>query len=143
MIAVPSPTLAILLGQGSGGAALAMLAADRVVCAQHGWLAPIAPEGASAILYGTTRRAPDVARAQMISSWDLLQQGIVDEVVPEPEGPEPDLFLDHIADAVQRGLSEIDGSAARRLAARGRRYRDLSARVATAASVHPDRGLSA
>ena len=45
------PTISLLLGQGTGGAALALLPADRTVAAQHAWLAPLAPEGASAIVY--------------------------------------------------------------------------------------------
>ena len=52
-----APTLCLLLGQGSGGGALALLPADRVIAAQHAWLSPLPPEGASAILHRTTEQA--------------------------------------------------------------------------------------
>ena len=48
------PTLAVLLGQGCGGGALALLPARRVLAAQHAWLSPLPPEGASVIVHGDT-----------------------------------------------------------------------------------------
>ncbi|MEE2035512.1 carboxyl transferase domain-containing protein, partial [Rhodococcus chondri] len=47
LVTLRTPTVSVLLGQGTGGGALALLPADRVLCAQHGWLAPLPPEGAS------------------------------------------------------------------------------------------------
>ncbi|CAN5746320.1 carboxyl transferase domain-containing protein [soil metagenome] len=75
------PTLAMLLGEGGGGGALALLACDRVIAAEHAWLAPLAPEGASAIVYRTTDRAAELAEAQGLASWELARHGIVDDVV--------------------------------------------------------------
>ncbi|MEJ7757439.1 MAG: carboxyl transferase domain-containing protein [Nocardioidaceae bacterium] len=49
MVMLQAPTLTVMMGQGTGGGALALLPADRVVAAQHGWLSPLPPEGASAI----------------------------------------------------------------------------------------------
>ena len=66
MSALRVPSLSLLLGEGSGGGALALLPADRVVAAEHAWLAPIQPEGASAILHRTTGRARELAAAQAI-----------------------------------------------------------------------------
>ncbi|MFF7346714.1 carboxyl transferase domain-containing protein [Streptomyces antimycoticus] len=83
MVTLPAPTLCLLLGQGAGGAALALLPADRVVAARHAWLSPLPPEGASAILHRTTERAYEVAARQGVRSADLLAQGIVDRVVEE------------------------------------------------------------
>ena len=78
-----APTLCLLLGQGAGGGALALLPADRVLCAQHGWLSPLPPEGASAIRFGDTSHAADMAAAQGVGSVDLLRHGIVDRVIAE------------------------------------------------------------
>jgi acetyl-CoA carboxylase carboxyl transferase subunit beta len=64
MTGLAAPTLSLLLGEGSGGGALALLPADRVIAAQHAWLAPISPEGASAILYRSPDHAPELATAQ-------------------------------------------------------------------------------
>ncbi|MCG0285549.1 carboxyl transferase domain-containing protein, partial [Streptomyces sp. PSAA01] len=91
MVTLPAPTLCLLLGQGAGGAALALLPADRVVAARHAWLSPLPPEGASAILHRTTDRAYEVAARQGVRSADLLAQGIVDRVVEEDASPAGDV----------------------------------------------------
>ncbi len=117
--AVSSPTLAVLLGEGAGGGAIALLPADRLVAAEHAWLSPIAPEGASAILYRTTERAADVAASQHITSTDLRRLGIADVVVPGA----PDVLAAVIAEQL-RGLA--DQPKAARLWARRRRYRTIA-----------------
>ena len=63
----------MLLGQGTGGGALALMPADRVICAQHSWLSPLPPEGASAILHRDTDHAPELAASQGVRSLDLLR----------------------------------------------------------------------
>ncbi len=68
LVTVDTPTVSVLLGQGSGGPALAMVPADRVLAALHGWLAPLPPEGASAIVYRDVNHAPELAAAQGIRS---------------------------------------------------------------------------
>ncbi|MFF5717529.1 carboxyl transferase domain-containing protein [Streptomyces buecherae] len=91
LVTLPAPTLCLLLGQGAGGGALALLPADRVLAARHAWLSPLPPEGASAILYRTTERADEVAARQGVRSADLLAAGIVDRIVEEaPPEPEPE-----------------------------------------------------
>jgi acetyl-CoA carboxylase carboxyl transferase subunit beta len=82
---LPVPTLSLLLGQGTGGAALALLPADRVLAAEHAWLAPLPPEGASVILHRTTERAAELADAQRVGAADLLRDGTLDRVIPEPD----------------------------------------------------------
>ncbi|MFI1800448.1 carboxyl transferase domain-containing protein [Streptomyces sp. NPDC020379] len=86
LVTLPAPTLCLLLGQGAGGAALALLPADRVIAARHAWLSPLPPEGASAILHRTTDRAYEVADRQGVRAADLSANGIVDVVVEEGEG---------------------------------------------------------
>ncbi|KAA0916931.1 carboxyl transferase domain-containing protein [Dietzia sp. ANT_WB102] len=128
LVTLPTPTVSVILGQGTGGAALALLPADRVLCARHGWLAPLPPEGASAILHHETTRAPEVARSQGITSADLLSAGIVDVVVPEkPDAAdEPDAFCDRMADAVAAALVDVRRRPPeRRYAERMMRYREL------------------
>src|SRR5690606_789372 len=83
LVTVRTPTLCLLLGEGTGGGALALLPADRVVAAQHAWLSPLPPEGASAIVHRTLDHAADMARAQGVRSLDLLEAGIVDRIVGE------------------------------------------------------------
>ena len=128
LVTLPTPTVSVILGQGTGGGALALLPADRVLCAHHGWLAPLPPEGASAILYHETARAPEVARSQGVTSADLFDAGIVDVVIPErPDAAdEPDAFCDRMADAIATALVEVRRRPPeRRYAERMSRYRDL------------------
>jgi acetyl-CoA carboxylase carboxyl transferase subunit beta len=83
LVTLEAPTLCLLLGEGTGGGALALLPADRVVAAQHAWLSPLPPEGASAIVHRDVSRAPDMARAQGVRSLDMRAAGIVDRIVVE------------------------------------------------------------
>ena len=70
--------------QGTGGGALALLPADRVVAAQHGWLSPLPPEGASAIVHRDVDHAAEMASAQGVRRRSTCgAAGIVDRVVPE------------------------------------------------------------
>ena len=75
LVTLDTPTVSVLLGQGSGGPALAMVPADRVLAALHGWLAPLPPEGASAIVFRDTTHAAELSAAQGIRSADLLASG--------------------------------------------------------------------
>ncbi|MGY4098597.1 carboxyl transferase domain-containing protein [Nocardia sp. R16R-3T] len=83
LVTLQTPTVSVLLGQGTGGGALALLPADRVLAATHSWLAPLPPEGASAIVHRDTDHAPELAEAQRIRATDLLADGVVDRIVPE------------------------------------------------------------
>lgn len=119
------PTLSLLFGEGTGGGAVALFPADRVIACEHAWLAPIAPEGASEILYRTTERAEELAKAQAIASTDLRRYGIVDVVVPDRPGPgeEGEPFAARVAATAVALLGEIvaeDPTA--RIAARSQRW---------------------
>jgi acetyl-CoA carboxylase carboxyl transferase subunit beta len=121
MTALPTPTLSILLGEGAGGGALALVPADRVICAEHAWLLPIAPEGASAIVYRSAERAGEVAAAQRGASWDLRRLGLVDAIVREGPG-----WLQRLASVIEAELGALlDEPADARLARRKRRIRTL------------------
>lgn len=87
LLTLPSPTVSLLMGQGTGGIALSLTPADRVVASQHAWLAPLPPEGASAIVHRDTDHAPQMAETQGIRSIDLVRAGIVDRLVLEPDDP--------------------------------------------------------
>src|SRR4051794_2635224 len=126
--ALPVPTLAVLAGEGGSGGALALLVADRVVCAEHASLEAIAPEGASAILYRSTDRAAELAATQGGASWDLVRFGIADVVVPEHPSAdcEPTAFAERLGAVVEAELRALIATdPATRLAGRARRYRQL------------------
>jgi len=128
LVLLDAPTVCLMLGEGAGGGALALLPADRVIAAQHAWLSPLPPEGASAIIHRTTDRAPEMAEAQGVRSLDLLANGIVDRIVAEhPDAAdEPEAYLDRLGLVLEHeltGLMRRDPGT--RLAARLSRYRTL------------------
>ncbi|WP_271221194.1 carboxyl transferase domain-containing protein [Streptosporangium carneum] len=128
LVVLDAPTVCLLLGEGAGGAALALLPADRVLCAQHAWLSPLPPEGASALLYRSVDFAPEIAAAQGVKSTDLRRDGIVDRVVPElPDAAyEPEAFCRRVAAALEHEIAGLlRRPPADRLAARLARYRTL------------------
>jgi acetyl-CoA carboxylase carboxyl transferase subunit beta len=125
LVTLDTTTVSVLLGQGSGGPALAMVPADRVLAALHGWLAPLPPEGASAIVFRDTDHAPELAAAQGIRSADLLRSGIVDVIVPEhPDAAdEPVEFSARLSAAIAAEVHALRAiPATERIAARLRRY---------------------
>jgi acetyl-CoA carboxylase carboxyl transferase subunit beta len=91
------PTISILLGQGTGGGALALLPATTVIAAEHAWLAPLPPEGASAIMYGDTTHAAVMASTQRITASDLHATGTVHHIVPEPGDDTPESLAKALA----------------------------------------------
>jgi acetyl-CoA carboxylase alpha subunit/acetyl-CoA carboxylase beta subunit len=128
LVTLDAPTVCLLLGEGTGGGALALMPADRVVAAQHSWLSPLPPEGASAILFRDTSRAAEIASAQQVRSLDLLRNGIVDRIVSErPDAAEePEEFCDRVSQVLRHELGELmltnpEGRLQRRFA----RYRAL------------------
>ncbi|MCK2212355.1 acetyl-CoA carboxylase carboxyltransferase subunit alpha/beta [Actinomadura sp. ATCC 31491] len=106
MVELTVPTVSVLLGEGTGGGALALLPSRRVIAAGHAWLSPLPPEGASAILHGGPERAPAVARRQRVGAADLLAEGIVHAVVPEhrPAHEDPARFARRVADECVRQI---------------------------------------
>ncbi|MFJ4171181.1 carboxyl transferase domain-containing protein [Paenarthrobacter sp. NPDC089714] len=127
LLGLSTPTLSVLLGQGTGGGALALLPADRTVAAQHAWLAPLPPEGASAIVHRTTSQAPALAESQGITAAALAGRGVVDVVVEEcPDAAaEPVEFCRRLGDVIAVELQALAGPRSPRLQARRARYRAL------------------
>ena len=128
LVTLEVPTVSVLLGQGSGGPALAMVPADRVLAAMHGWLAPLPPEGASAIVFRDTEHAPELSAAQGIRSADLKAHGIVDVIVGEhPDAAEEPIdFAKRMSRAIAAELDALrEVPAEQRTAARLQRYRRI------------------
>jgi acetyl-CoA carboxylase carboxyl transferase subunit beta len=125
MVDLDTPTVSLLLGQGTGGGALALVPADRVLAAQHAWLSPLPPEGASAIVHRDVEHAAEMADRQGIRSLDLFRAGIVDLIVPErPDAAEePQQFCERVGAALHRQLAElISQDADMRMIARMKRF---------------------
>lgn len=123
-----APTVCVLFGQGTGGGALALLPADRVLCAKHSWLSPLPPEGASVIRFRTVEYAADIAQRQGVRSYDMLRHGVVDRIIDErPDAAdEPEAFLQRMGAALAHELSNVAHRPVDELlTARFERYRRL------------------
>ncbi len=101
-----SPTVSVLLGQGAGGGALALLPTDRTVAAHHAWLSPLPPEGASAIVHRSIDFAAAMADAQGVNVASLYANGLVDHVVDErPDASlEGKAFCERMGQAIEYEL---------------------------------------
>ena len=105
MTTLTVPTLSVLLGQGCGGGALALLPARTVVATEHAWLSPLPPEGASMIVHGDTGHAAEMAEQHRVRASDLAAAGIVHEVVPELPDDDAASLATAVAASVARHLA--------------------------------------
>jgi acetyl-CoA carboxylase carboxyl transferase subunit alpha len=86
MSRLPVPIIVTITGEGGSGGALAIAVGDRVNMMENSIYSVISPEGCASIMWRDAARAEDAANALKITAHDLLNMGIVDEIVPEPEG---------------------------------------------------------
>jgi acetyl-CoA carboxylase carboxyl transferase subunit alpha len=86
MMALRTPVVSVVIGEGGSGGALGIGVADRVLILENAYYSVISPEGCAAILWKHRKHAPEAAEALKLSSPDLLQMGLVDGVIPEPSG---------------------------------------------------------
>src|SRR5437764_3630299 len=80
------PVVAAVIGEGGSGGALGIGVSDRVLILENAYYSVISPEACSAILWKDRRHAPEAAEALKLTAQDLMKLGVVDEVVPEPQG---------------------------------------------------------
>ncbi len=101
------PTVSVILGQGCGGGALALLPAQVVIATENAWLAPLPPEGASVILFGDMDHAAEMAERQGIGSAALVESGIVHRVIPELAKDDTQSLATAVAAAVAHELVRL------------------------------------
>jgi acetyl-CoA carboxylase carboxyl transferase subunit alpha len=129
-----APVIAVIIGEGGSGGALAMCVADYVGMLENSYLSVIAPEACASIIFRDPSRAAEAAEALKLTARDLKQHGIVDEVLPEPLGgahKEPKTAIRAVGEALDRvlsGLADADPKAL--LEARHERYRRIGSHVA-------------
>lgn len=86
MMKIRVPIIAAVIGEGGSGGALGIGVADHVMILENAYYSVISPEACSAILWKDRRHAPEAAEALKLTAHDLMNLGVVDEIVPEPEG---------------------------------------------------------
>jgi acetyl-CoA carboxylase carboxyl transferase subunit alpha len=110
MMTLRVPTIAAVIGEGGSGGALGIGVADRVLILENAYYSVISPEACSAILWKDRKHAPEAAEALKLTAKDLIQLGVVDEIVPEPEGGahrDHDLAAANLGTALRQNLQRI------------------------------------
>jgi acetyl-CoA carboxylase carboxyl transferase subunit alpha len=130
MLSLRVPTVTVVIGEGGSGGALAIAAADRILMLEHAVFTVASPEAAAAILWRDSAKAPEAAENMRITAQDLKTFGVVDVIIPEPDGG---AHRDYAAVAHSFGnavSSCLDALAALSpealLEQRYRKYRDIS-----------------
>jgi acetyl-CoA carboxylase carboxyl transferase subunit alpha len=106
------PTVACVIGEGGSGGAIAIALADRVLMQENAIYSVISPEGCASILWRDAGQARKAAAAFRPDAIHCLELGVIDDVVPEPQGGAQ---LDHdaaarlLGDALRDTLAELDG----------------------------------
>src|SRR5881227_2507010 len=108
-LALHVPMVAVIVGEGGSGGAVAIATANRVLMFEHAVYSVISPEGCASILWRTSDKAPEAAEAMKITAQDQQSLGVVDRIVPEPLGGaqrNPDAAIGSLKGAI---LEELDG----------------------------------
>jgi acetyl-CoA carboxylase carboxyl transferase subunit alpha len=129
MTQLRTPIVVAVTGEGGSGGALGIAVGDRVVMMQYAIYSVIPPEGCAAILWHDASRKEEAAAALKLTARDLLQLGLVDEIVPEPTGGahhDPDAVTVSLRDALRSVLRSSQGVGLGKLcAARYEKYRRM------------------
>ena len=114
MAGLKTPILSIVTGEGGSGGALGIALGDRVLMLQFAVYSVISPEGCASILWRDGAKAPEAAAALRITAKDLLRLGVVDGIVPEPEGAahaNPDRTIALVRKAILDNLADMMANA--------------------------------
>src|ERR1700681_2910287 len=106
------PNVAVILGEGGSGGAVAIATANRVLMLEHAIYSVISPEGAASILWRDTTKAQDAATNMKITADDLMRLSVIDEIVREPMGGahrDPKAALQRVSEAIASALEELAG----------------------------------
>jgi acetyl-CoA carboxylase carboxyl transferase subunit alpha len=104
------PSIAAVIGEGGSGGALGIGVTDRVLILENAYYSVISPEACSAILWRDRKHAPEAAEALKLTAQDLLKLGVIDEIVPEPQGGahrDHDLAAANLGAALRKNLDRL------------------------------------
>ncbi|MGJ4858752.1 acetyl-CoA carboxylase carboxyltransferase subunit alpha [Labrys sp. La1] len=105
-----SPSVAVVIGEGGSGGAIAVAAASRVLMLEHSIYSVISPEGAASILWREASKAQDAANNMKITAQDLLKFGVIDAIIPEPTGGAhrlPEKAIETTGDFIQNSMRDL------------------------------------
>ncbi len=104
------PSVAVILGEGGSGGAIALATANRVLMLEHAIYSVISPEGAASILWRDTAKAQEAATNMKITAQDMVRFGVIDTVVTEPTGGahrDPQAAIAATGEAIANALAEL------------------------------------
>jgi acetyl-CoA carboxylase carboxyl transferase subunit alpha len=104
------PNVAVILGEGGSGGAIAIAAANKVLMLEHAVYSVISPEGAASILWRDTAKAQEAATNMKITADDLMKFGVIDEIIREPKGGahrDPRAAINAVGTAVAAALQSL------------------------------------
>ena len=104
------PTLSIIIGEGGSGGAIALASSNKVIMLQNAIYSVISPEGCATILWRDPKKTLEAAEAMKLSSKDLFELGIIDEIIAEPLGGahrDRDLSVANVRDLLKKNLNEL------------------------------------
>ena len=105
------PTLAIIIGEGGSGGAIALASSNKVIMLENAIYSVISPEGCATILWRDPKKMLDAAKAMKLSAKDLLELGVIDEIISEPLGGahrDRDLILNNVRKILIKNLNYFD-----------------------------------
>ena len=105
-----APVIVVVIGEGGSGGALALGIGNRILIMENAVYSVISPESCAAIIYRDSAKAPQAAAALKITAPDLKELGLVDEIVPEPEGGaqnDHDVAAENLRAALKTNLAEL------------------------------------
>ena len=109
-LALKVPLISVVIGEGGSGGAIALAAANKVLMLENAVYSVISPEGCASILWRSGDQVQAAAEAMKLTARDLLELGVVDEVIPEPVGAAhrfPGSVISALGDAVEGVLDEL------------------------------------
>ena len=101
------PTLAIVIGEGGSGGAIALASSSKVIILENAIYSVISPEGCATILWRDPKKMLDAAKAMKLSAKDLLELKVIDEIIPEPLGGahrDRNLILSNVRESISKNL---------------------------------------
>jgi acetyl-CoA carboxylase carboxyl transferase subunit alpha len=106
------PNIAVIIGVGGSGGAIAVATANRVLMLEHAFYSVISPEGAASILWRDTAKAQEAATSMKITAQDLTRFGVIDQIITEPIGGahrDPAATIASTGEAIANAIEELKG----------------------------------